>query len=849
MLVSKNIPNLVGGVSQQPDVTRSDNQCEDQINAYPSVVEGLTKRMPTEYQSKIDAATLGTDVFTHFMERDSSERYIFFIDTATRCCVYDIENATDYTVDISNADTTYLTSSTPQTSFKAVTIADVTFLVNTDIAVEKDEVNARPNPPNGNLDADEAIIFIKQGKFGAKYEVNFDDGTDNTPFVYETPDGLVTSPPTETYDATTGEFSGSDFGQTEAEAAATNRIAEVLAGRINTDGDLTAVQIGSSIYVKYTGSASFNITVNDSNGGRDMLLIKDEVQNFSDLPVEARHGFTVLVKGDPEEALDDYYVEFKASNSGDGNGVWLERDKPGNYYRFKEATMPHILVRTFSGSTPVFTLRKADDNTSELYWKYRAVGDDETNPYPTFVGEKIKDVFLFKNRLGFLAGESIVMSRAGQFFDFFRPTVLDILDDQPIDVQAAHNKVALMHDAVPFSDRLILFSDHSQFSLMGDPILTTKTVSITATNDYSNLNSVAPVPSARSIFFGFGRGGFSGVNEYFPTGDGETFKSIDITANVPQYINGNITKFAPCTNENVMVALSSGQTDSIYVYNYFTQDNKRVQNAWHRFEFGSSSVVVDAEFIQSTLFLVIKRGTDYFIEKIRFDANSIDSGSTYFTRLDRRISHAGLSSRTYDSATNLTTMTLPYVKKAGRSIEVITYVGKRIPVTTQTDDSATVVLTGDYSSTDMFLGEAYTMTYQFSDIFIKENTRSGGQTVIPDGRLQLRYGNLIFADSGAFNVAVTNDNSFTQVVDATADPETVTVSYDTDNHKFTGRLLGSSINRLGQVPFESGEFRFPVFAKSDATQIVVTNDSPLPCKLIACEFELSYNPRSRRMNL
>ena len=115
--------------------------------------------------------------------------------------------------------------------------------------------------------------------------------------------------------------------------------------------------------------------------------------------------------------------------------------------------------------------------------------------------------------------------------------------------------------------------------------------------------------------------------------------------------------------------------------------------------------------------------------------------------------------------------------------------------------------------------------------------------------MHVRYGTIVFADSGAFNVAVTNDNSFTQVIDATSDPETVTISYDTDNHPFTGRILGSSINRLGEVPFESGEFRFPVFSQANKTSIVVTNDTPLPCKLMAAEFEMSYNPRTRRMGL
>ena len=52
-LVSRTIPNLVQGVSQQPEVLRLTSQASEQINGYSSVVEGLKKRPSTEYVSKL----------------------------------------------------------------------------------------------------------------------------------------------------------------------------------------------------------------------------------------------------------------------------------------------------------------------------------------------------------------------------------------------------------------------------------------------------------------------------------------------------------------------------------------------------------------------------------------------------------------------------------------------------------------------------------------------------------------------------------------------------------------------------------------------------------------------------
>ena len=52
-LVSRTIPNLVQGVSQQPEVLRLSSQATQQLNGFSSVVEGLKKRPPTNYIAKL----------------------------------------------------------------------------------------------------------------------------------------------------------------------------------------------------------------------------------------------------------------------------------------------------------------------------------------------------------------------------------------------------------------------------------------------------------------------------------------------------------------------------------------------------------------------------------------------------------------------------------------------------------------------------------------------------------------------------------------------------------------------------------------------------------------------------
>ena len=63
--------------------------------------------------------------------------------------------------------------------------------------------------------------------------------------------------------------------------------------------------------------------------------------------------------------------------------------------------MPLVIQRT---ATTTFTVK-------QFTYQDRRVGDDNTNPVPTFVGKRINKVLFFRNRLALLAGENVILSR------------------------------------------------------------------------------------------------------------------------------------------------------------------------------------------------------------------------------------------------------------------------------------------------------------------------------------------------------------------------------------------------------------------------------------------------------
>ena len=119
-LVNRTIPNLVQGVSQQPEVLRLPSQATTQENGYSSVVEGLKKRPPTNHVAKISTGTL-SNAYVHAINRDATERYII---TITNGAIKVFTTAgVEKTVVNQTGATNYLTSSNPKQDFVAMTLS------------------------------------------------------------------------------------------------------------------------------------------------------------------------------------------------------------------------------------------------------------------------------------------------------------------------------------------------------------------------------------------------------------------------------------------------------------------------------------------------------------------------------------------------------------------------------------------------------------------------------------------------------------------------------------------------------------------------------------------------------
>lgn len=626
-LVSKNIPNLINGVSQQPPALRLASQAEAQENGFSDIVDGLKKRPPTQLKNKLKktlpsgAAYLSTDELNrshfHTYKRNVTEQYTVVTDPVTpKMYVYDINGHLRYESGVASWDesgaeiatnndsaalTAYLGANAINSDQVAATsVADYTYFVNKEKVVTRDETSA------DNVRPFEGLFYMKQMNYGKKYRMrvrllnaNGSNGSlisgylktnagNDTSDVFGLRTGvyfdvLLKKPLANGSDPTVNHDhyqngTADDYDQIDGYGSNSEFLTHDL--------DIEREDETPFVVVKSTSSNhnGFNIEVVDNNGGTDFFAFKDTAPTFTSLPRHCSNGFTIQVNGDNQKKEDDFYVEYVGTGS---SGSWKECPAPSRpdnnvYHSFNTATMPHTLSQNADLS---FTFGIPQDENGNDAWASRQCGDDATNPFPSFVGGKINGVFFHRNRLGFLSDENVIFSEASSYFNFFRVTVRSLLDTAPIDIAVSQNEVSLLKAAVPAQDDLILFSDLTQFTLSADQLLTPSEIVIDQSTKYECDLTSTPVGAGTSVFFTTKSGDYSGVREFFTKDDSENKDAPSITSHVPEYINGTVRQMIASSNEDMLVCLTETDKKECYVYKWYNSDQERIQSAWSKWIF------------------------------------------------------------------------------------------------------------------------------------------------------------------------------------------------------------------------------------------------------------------------
>jgi len=874
-LVSSSIPNLINGVSQQPAALRLSSQAESVINCFPSPVEGLKKRPPSYNLGKLFSGSSGTGrPFVNIVDRDGTIRYMVYIRDGD-IKVFNLSGAAQTVttpdgvgyLDINNA-------SDPSAQFRVASVADATFIVNREKTVSMLDGVALTSsaagttttavfasttgvsvgmsiigpdvPYNATVTAVNAttVTFAPAASaataIGRRYSFNLsaDWGTRSMVFVrtaeYNTTYKITVNG--NTVSTTTVSTGGSPDPSTILIASnLATALQAALGGGFTVTANEYIVQI-----IKNDGG-DYTLEATDTRTAEGIIAIKGTVDAVTRLPLISDHGFIVKVQGEASTSFDDYYLRFETtSGSGFGKGVWRECAAPASKYKLDPTTMPHVLMRNANGT---FTFKRFD-------WSTRVAGDVVTAPEPSFVGAQIQNINLFRNRLVFLADENVILSAADSYDRFWPETVQTVVDSDPIDISTGGTEINFLVSSLAIANTLLLFSRHGQFRLdtgittLGSP-LTPKTATITAITTFDMQASVDPVGVGRTVYFPIPKGEFSGLREFFlPDASGPVPVSEEVTAAIPRYIPANLASLAASVSEETIIAISKDQTDRVYFYKFFYEEETKLQSSWSYWQFHTGKQIIGADILDSDLYLLCQYGDGVYMERIALRPETTDTGSAFELLLDRKASETACTvAVTQPAGLDVqSTITLPYPMTATGTMALVGRLaagntlqhGQVVQIVSETltggaGGNGTIVVRGDLSQAKFFVGELYQMTYEFSTPFIKEQPAGGGVAVAAGPKLQLRTWTVVFDKTAHFQLRVTAE------------------SRDAQTYTFEGYTPGSGLAPLGSPALKQGQFRAPVMTRNTGAKIELLSNSPLPCRVQSCEWEGWYHSRAARM--
>ena len=774
----------------------------------------------------------------------------------------------------------------------ATTVADTTFLINKTKTVTaaasngvvsgegttgaSQHISSSGSSQIDGTYTDEGLIFVKAGDYSSKYVIKIVKGGVTYRVGLQTPSSQVGlnqthigTPVIAKYlkegqtSFSTAEGAWDDFDSTTPiegfggwrcivdrdENGGTSGAGDYVAGLdaiATADNDFSiSMDDASGSVISIKCKATFSIEVQDSKGGAALVGIKDEVTSFSSLPGKnVPVDYIVKVVGKAGGSQDDFFVKYEEDS--EGVGTWKETLGRGIDTGFDVTTMPHRLIRLYDDSgdkfflyEPVKEVAASGTFGARFGWSSRKAGDDTSNPFPTFVGGKINDITFHKNRFGVLSDENIIFSEAGNYYNFFPISVMTALDGNPIDISVSNNQVSILTHAAAFNQSLLLFSDFQQFSLNHEGgTFSPSTVSVDVVTQFESTSKAPPVSSGKFVYFPFERGEYSGVREYFvDTGTAESNDATDITAHVPQYIKGNITKMMVSSNDQMVAVLSDDDKKRIYVYKNYWRDQEKLQNSWSHWTFDGD--ILNCAFLGSTLKLLVKRdGDGLYLEDINLSLDSAEAVMEDETAvlLDRRVkltyNQTVASNLPYTAPSNIV-----YVTDNARKLTTIAQVNDYLANGRTLADGSSLAT----SKIAVYAGIPYTFEYEFSRFIHKEN-----ELPAQTAKLQIRNINLLYNKTGFFNLKVDVNPGTIQIPDPDNPGTTKEVTPRTNyEKKFSGMITNTSA--LGEYKLLSGTFKGGVMSNASNCNITIENDEYLPCSFQSAEWEGFLHQRSRRV--
>lgn len=411
-------------------------------------------------------------------------------------------------------------------------------------------------------------------------------------------------------------------------------IASQLSASLAAQGFTNQYAIGGTVI----GDNTSAVSADDGGDGSMFRAVYNEVDDPSKLsPI---HAANKVVRIRPKGSPDPYYMIAVPDNPATGGWqtvTWKETAaqivKPGQVFAigaisndgttFWLGSNPAALQGVIGGSVPGYAASKCGDLNAE-------------GAVPYFFGRRVTLLTVFMDRLVIVANGTIFMSRVGDYFNFFRKSMLTVNDDDPIEVYALGAEDDIISKCVTYNKYLFMFGQRKQYSISGRTVLTPKSASVSTAANEQDAMYAQPVVVGNLLYYGkyedarnqSGPSPYAGRINQFQLGlFQDTPETYCVSQQLSRYIRGRPIEFAVLSAPSCLVVRTDGHDNGVYVYSFIDQPGTqaRVFDSWSRWQWSPNvGRIIAITSYQASIYAFVLRydGSSVFVACEQFVMDS-----------------------------------------------------------------------------------------------------------------------------------------------------------------------------------------------------------------------------------
>ena len=575
---------------------------------------------------------------------------------------------------------------------------------------------------------------------------------------------------------------------------------------------ISGKHIGTGIYLSSTSPFSVEVVEEDL-----MRCFQSSVNDVQNLPNQCKHGYIVKISNSRMSDEDDYYLRFNGENNRDGVGSWTECAKSGIAKTL--TNMPLVIQRT---ATTEFTVE-------QFTYQDRRIGDNTTNPLPSFVNNRINKVLFFRNRLAFLSGENVVTSRPGTLGtpDFFNETALTVSASDPVDISAASMFPSELFDGIETNTGLVIFSTNQQFLLAADDtVFNPDTAKLRSISTFNYNETIPPISLGTTIAYVDNSGKFSRFNEMANiTREGEP-SIVEVSKVVPTLLPKDIDLLTN-SRENAIILLGKTGSDTVFGYKYFQVSEQRQQAAWFKWKLNNP---LTYHFIVNDEYFFLD--SDYYLQSVKLvqtetDPSIVQDNVDFLLHVDN---HTTVSGGSFNATTNTTTFSsvgwLNTVTTPNHDLVVIdtntnsARVGRYAKPTVS---GTSFTLPGNWSSATLTIGYIYPYEVKFPTFYATRQQGNSSRADVNSSlvlhRIKFHFGKIGLYETTLERVGKTD---YTEIYESTE-----LDAYEASDAPYLEEFIKT----------------VPVYEKNTNVDVTLRSSHPAPATLRAVSWEGDYSPK------